>query len=185
MQICKFCKTPFRVKPEQSSSTLCSDCKNLIQIGRTHNWVIFDLDGTLVSRTDRLHHIQVKDYASFHQAECTTSKPLQGTLLFLKQLKQDGYKIAVVSGRPDSYQSQTWDWLIKYNLFEDVDRLIMRPVKKMSQPDEVLKKDILHLFFGCTLFDKRLHLVVDDRDKVVNMWRSQGLTTVQVGKGDF
>ena len=48
-------------------------------------------------------------------------------------------------------------------------------------PDEILKKDML---------DKHadiddVFLVVDDRNKVVDMWRSLGLDVFQVADGDF
>ena len=48
-------------------------------------------------------------------------------------------------------------------------------------PDWVLKKNML---------DKNLDindvfLVVDDRDRVVKLWRSLGLTTFQVAEGNF
>jgi hypothetical protein len=46
--------------------------------------------------------------------------------------------------------------------------------------DEILKEN--------WLFDigkKNIMCVFDDRDKVVNMWRRNGLTCLQVADGDF
>jgi hypothetical protein len=48
-------------------------------------------------------------------------------------------------------------------------------------PDEILKKHMLDLFVDID----DVFLVVDDRNKVVDMWRSLGLTVFQVAEGDF
>jgi hypothetical protein len=48
-------------------------------------------------------------------------------------------------------------------------------------PDEILKKHMLDLFVDIN----DVFLVVDDRNKVVDMWRSLGLTVFQVAEGDF
>ena len=48
-------------------------------------------------------------------------------------------------------------------------------------PDEILKKKMLDTFVDID----DVFLVVDDRNKVVKMWRDLGLTTFQVAEGDF
>jgi hypothetical protein len=48
-------------------------------------------------------------------------------------------------------------------------------------PDEILKKHMLDLFVDID----DVFLVVDDRNKVVKMWRDLGLNTFQVAPGDF
>jgi hypothetical protein len=48
-------------------------------------------------------------------------------------------------------------------------------------PDEILKKHMLDLFVDID----DVFLVVDDRNKVVDMWRDLGLNTFQVAPGDF
>ena len=48
-------------------------------------------------------------------------------------------------------------------------------------PDEILKKKMLDTFVDIN----DVFLVVDDRDKVVKMWRDLGLNTFQVAPGDF
>jgi len=48
-------------------------------------------------------------------------------------------------------------------------------------PDEILKKQMLDTFV-----DKDdVLMCVDDRQKVVDMWRAEGLTCFQVAPGDF
>ena len=48
-------------------------------------------------------------------------------------------------------------------------------------PDDVLKKDMLDKYADIN----DVFLVVDDRNKVVDMWRSLGLTVFQVADGNF
>ena len=59
----------------------------------------------------------------------------------------------------------------------------MRPHKTMNFiPDEVLKKQML----DDAPFNKdEVLMVVDDRQKVVDMWRDIGLNCFQVAPGDF
>jgi hypothetical protein len=48
-------------------------------------------------------------------------------------------------------------------------------------PDEILKKEMLDTFV-----DKDdVLMTVDDRQKVVDMWRENGLTCFQVAPGNF
>ena len=52
---------------------------------------------------------------------------------------------------------------------------------KHYTPDDILKKDMLDKYADID----DVFLVVDDRQKVVDMWRSLGLTVFQVAEGDF
>ena len=47
--------------------------------------------------------------------------------------------------------------------------------------DDILKKKMLDTFIDIN----DVFLVVDDRNKAVNMWRDLGLNTFQVAPGDF
>ena len=49
-------------------------------------------------------------------------------------------------------------------------------------PDDELKKRWLDQLFTNT---DDVHCVFDDRDKVVKMWRDNGLTCFQVAPGNF
>ena len=107
------------------------------------------------------------------------------------------YEILIFSGRNDRMYERTVEWL-EWN---DVpfDLLVMRPDKFQGRtwpvaeynpatpdmrymPDEKLKKAMLDEFVEDI---EDVYLVVDDRDKVVKMWRSLGLNTWQVAKGNF
>jgi hypothetical protein len=109
---------------------------------------------------------------------------------------QDGFKIVIFSGRNDRSFFTTKEWLLRYNVPYDL--LVMRPDKFQSDswpiakgnpatkemrwmPDEILKKEMLDTFINMD----EVFLVVDDRNKVVKMWRDLGLNTFQVAPGDF
>ena len=51
----------------------------------------------------------------------------------------------------------------------------------ISRTDDILKKKMLDTFIDIN----DVFLVVDDRNKAVNMWRDLGLNTFQVAPGDF
>jgi hypothetical protein len=73
--------------------------------------------------------------------------------------------------RPDKFKEDSWP-IAKGN-----------PATKEMRfmPDEILKKEMLDTFIN----KDEVFLVVDDRDKVVKMWRDLGLNTFQVAPGDF
>ena len=110
--------------------------------------------------------------------------------------KADGFKIVIFSGRNDRSFHTTKEWLEKFDV--PFDLLVLRPDKFQSDswpiangnpatkamrfmPDEILKKEMLDTFVDID----DVFLVVDDRDKVVKMWRDLGLNTFQVAPGDF
>ena len=73
--------------------------------------------------------------------------------------------------RPDKFKEKSWP--IARNNPATPDMRFM--------PDEILKKKMLDTFVDIN----DVFLVVDDRDKVVKMWRDLGLNTFQVAPGDF
>ena len=110
--------------------------------------------------------------------------------------KADGFKIVIFSGRTDRSFFATKQWLADNDV--PFDLLVMRPDKFKSDSwpiadgnpalpnmrwmsDDILKKKMLDTFVDIN----DVFLVVDDRDKVVKMWRDLGLNTFQVAPGDF
>ena len=70
------------------------------------------------------------------------------------------------------------DWLRKHNV--PFDHLQMRPQDHLYMPDNDLKQMWLD-----TIGRDSVAMVFDDRNQVVDMWRSNGLQTFQVADGDF
>jgi hypothetical protein len=60
-------------------------------------------------------------------------------------------------------------------------QLLMRPLGD-NRPDEIVKEEMYELHIRGKY---NVALVLDDRQKVVDLWRRLGLTCLQVADGDF
>ena len=164
--------------------------------------IIFDLDGTLAN-IDSRRDISMKpngrlDWNVFAAPNSILAldKPNAPVIKMAQMFKADGFKIVIFSGRNDRGFDATIQWLNDFKV--PFDLLVMRPDKFKDKswpiadgnpatpdmrfmPDEILKKKMLDAFVDIN----DVFLVVDDRDKVVKMWRDLGLNTFQVAPGDF
>jgi hypothetical protein len=166
------------------------------------NTVIFDLDGTLANidaRREKATDILGKmDWDEFFDPDnvLNLDEPNDPVIKMAQLFEKDGFKIVIFSGRNDRSFASTKQWLNQNDV--PFDLLIMRPDKFKENswpiadgnpatpemrfmPDEILKKKMLDTFVDIN----DVFLVVDDRDKVVKMWRDLGLNTFQVAPGDF
>ena len=170
------------------------------------NTVIFDLDGTLAiiekrrlisGKTSDGKETKKMDWDVFFDPEnIQLDEPNLPVIKMAQLFKQDGFKIIIFSGRNDRSFFATKDWLKVNDVPHDL--LVMRPDKFQKDswpiadgnpatkamrfmPDEILKKEMLDTFANI----EDVFLVVDDRNKVVKMWRDLGLNTFQVAPGDF
>lgn len=142
------------------------------------NIVIFDLDGTIANIDHRRYLVEQepKYWDRFHQM-CVNDRPNEKVIAMLNLLADQGYKIIILSGRDERVQNETRTWLAEHKI--RYKHLKMRDHNDYT-PDEVLKLSWLK-----KIGKRNVLYVFDDRDKVVNMWREQGLTCFQVAKGDF
>jgi len=171
------------------------------------NTVIFDLDGTLAnidarrlkagSPSGKTPTPSKMDWDVFFDPDNIKLDTPNDPVIKMAQLfKKDGFKIVIFSGRNDRSFDTTKQWLKKFDV--PFDLLVMRPDKFKSDswpiadgnpatsdmrfmPDDILKKKMLDTFVDIN----DVFLVVDDRQKVVDMWRDLGLNTFQVAPGDF
>lgn len=159
------------------------DCKNPIKV------VICDLDGTLCNIEHRLHHVREgkKDWGKFFQG-IPNDVPHEWCVNILKGLV-DKYKIVYCSGRSEDEREKTESWLAEngLNAFYDRDHtlhqvpLYMRKAKD-SRKDSIVKEIILD-FEILTRYVPVF--MIDDRQQVVDMWRSRGYTCLQCAPGNF
>ena len=149
--------------------------------------VIFDLDGTIALIDDR-RKLSTKDNGKidwdvfFNPDNINLDQPNNAVITILKLLKGAGNRIVILSGRSKATKDATKVWLKKFDVPFDV--LKMRPTSRdfMYMPDDQLKQMWLNQLFP----DKNdIVCVFDDRQKVVDMWRNNGLTCMQVANGDF
>ena len=149
--------------------------------------VIFDLDGTLALIDDR-RSLATKPNGKidwdifFDPANIQLDKPNWPVILMAQTLKKAGHRVVIFSGRSKATKSATKDWLNQLDIPFDV--LKMRPTGRdfMFMPDDKLKQNWLDQLFPNK---NDILCIFDDRDKVVKMWRDNGLTCMQVAPGNF
>jgi phosphoglycolate phosphatase-like HAD superfamily hydrolase len=141
--------------------------------------VIFDIDGTLANCEHRQHHLTGprKDWDAFY-AGMADDEPVR-PLIALANALAGNYHIILCTGRPSNYRDVTERWLYSYDVPRT--RIYMR-AEADHRDDAVVKREMLAKIRDAG-FDPAL--VVDDRKKVVDMWRSEGLTCLQCAEGDF
>ena len=88
-------------------------------------------------------------------------------------------KLFFFSGRDEVCREKTEKWLLKY--ISKYDWLFMRP-QGNNESDVLIKKE---LFFQKIRNKYNVNFVIDDRRKVVDMWRSLGLTCLEVADHRF
>ena len=150
---------------------------------------IFDLDGTLALNEHRVPLIESEGWDAFFAA-CYKDEPNKPVINTMIELWIADNRIEIWSGRDDAVKDMTINWLQKHVsdkdgnlLWEEMGiELKMRPHGDFT-PDDELKKQWLD---ELTAQERaRLTAVFDDRDKVVQMWRENGVCCAQVAPGAF
>lgn len=155
---------------------------SLIRSERPISAVLCDVDGTLADNSHRQHWVRSKpkNWAAFN-ATMEQDKPISATIHTLKALKAAGFKIIIVTARTDDLKQITVDWLAEHDIIYDV--MYMRKDKDYRD-DSIVKSELLDQI----LAEQPAwypEFVLDDRDRVVQMWRSRGIPCFQVAPGDF
>ncbi|MGB3673659.1 MAG: hypothetical protein WA988_04380 [Candidatus Nanopelagicales bacterium] len=134
-------------------------------------WIV-DVDGTLALRADR------NPYDWRGAAADQPNKPVVTVVQALAaHPKVDS--IIAVSGRPEQARSLTEKWLAAHDV--PFDALLLR-ASDDNRADDIVKEDI---FRSVVAPHYSVMGVIDDRAKVVRMWRRIGLTCLQVAEGNF
>lgn len=157
--------------------------------------VICDLDGTLCNVDHRLHFVRreqgvKKDWKGFFDGISgdKVNHWCADILLNLSDSKE--LQIVYCSGRPDDRRRETVGWLKENDMYSlclsgidyaTREHLYMRP-RNDSRQDNIVKEIILD-FEILTRFEP--YFAIDDRQQVVDMWRSRGITCLQCAKGEF
>jgi hydroxymethylpyrimidine pyrophosphatase-like HAD family hydrolase len=144
----------------------------------TEEIVIFDIDGTLADVSQRIHHVRKKpkNWNAFF-AGMAQDKAIHSMVRLCNILYASGIKIILCSGRSEKHRDETVRWLgeqgVSYHglmLRKDHDR----------RSDTVVKCEMLE-----QIDRSKILFVVEDRSRVVEMWRSEGLVCLQCAPGEF
>lgn len=145
-------------------------------MGQAASCVVVDLDGTLADVGHRRRFIKggKRDWKAFHEA-CIHDKPNGWCVRLILALRAAGYEIHLVSGRSHAVERLTLRWLAR--VFKgDLSGLhldLLRPHGRLTK-DTDLKREWLRRFGK----DKVL-FAVDDRKRIVDMWREEGVVCLQ------
>jgi predicted kinase len=123
-------------------------------------------------------HVTGTDWKFFYTPELILQDPPFSNIVNLIRNLYGRYTILIVSGRGSDIAGEgTVAWLQKNEV--PYDHIFMRAGGDHRDDVEV-KQDILN-----KLPKDKIAFSVDDRDRVVKMWRDNGITCLQVAEGDF
>ena len=131
--------------------------------------IICDIDGTLAHMKDRSPY-------DWNKVGEDKVDPIIKNLL---DAVKGYYIIILISGRDEACREETKKWLEKHDIPHA--RLVMRPEGDIRK-DSIVKRE---LFEKCIRPYYDIEFVLDDRNQVVDMWRSLGIKCLQVQEGDF
>ncbi|CAM5464352.1 phosphatase domain-containing protein [Streptomyces avidinii] len=133
--------------------------------------VMCDIDGTLALTGDR---------GPYDFSRCELDLLNESVRHALDAFRRaDGDVIVLLSGRGEEHRPQTESWLRRHEV--PYDELWMRAAGD-TRRDDVVKAE---LFDTHVRHRYAVRISLDDRDRVVAIWRRMGLPTWQVNYGDF
>lgn len=141
--------------------------------------IIVDLDGTLADIAHRRKFVEgkKKDWKNFNKN--VIKDDLNHWCAEIIRRMISDHHVLLVSGRTDELKAETLEWLKKHEVpFTD---LLMRKEKDFRD-DTIVKREI---YENSIRPHYEVLFVIDDRAKVVRMWRDQGLVCLHCDWGDF
>lgn len=133
--------------------------------------VLFDFDGTLTDVSGFSHLIP--DWDAFHEA-ALNAPPSPRIVEFARKMTTVA-KVVVITGKPRFYQPAVIEWLWEQDI--EAETVLMRP-NGSDMSDADLKIELMVREFGPDWKDRVL-FAVEDRDKMVDGWRKEGVTCLQ------
>ncbi|GAB2838599.1 hypothetical protein GCM10022221_42550 [Actinocorallia aurea] len=139
-------------------------------------WLV-DLDGTVALRDPAME----RPRSPYDMTLVGTDLPHLPVIAVVRALAAAGHPVVYLSGRSERARAATSAW-IAHHIGVPGEDLLMR-ADGDHRPDEAVKHELYHR-----------HVlpahgpaagVIDDRNKVVAMWRGLGLTVLQAADGDF
>lgn len=135
------------------------------------NAFMFDIDGTLARMCNR---------SPYDFSKVSGDTVNHNVAMILRCLRGNtGLPIIIMSGRSQECAQETIQWLKDNNI--PYDEIFMRETGD-SRKDSIIKEELYHKFVEPFY---NIIGVFDDRNQVVDLWRSLGLTCLQVNYGNF
>ena len=142
--------------------------------------IVFDIDGTLANIEHRRSFVATKpkNWKAFN-AGIPNDTPHEDIVTLSSMLVSCGNTLLLCSGRGEEQRDVTVDQMNEFGVLYS--KLYMRPAKD-HRPDDIIKVELLQQIreeFG------NPWLWFDDRTRVVNAIRAEGVRVLQVCAGDF
>lgn len=141
--------------------------------------IIVDIDGTLANVDHRKHFAETKQWDKFSEL-CHLDTVNQWCLEIINKFKND-HAIILLTGRmfKTTTQTETLNWLQENKVHWN--ELHGRP-NKVKIEDCVYKEDVYR-----TKIEPNYNVLfcIEDRKRVVEMWRGLGLTCLSCDAGEF
>jgi predicted nucleotidyltransferase len=132
--------------------------------------IIVDIDGTIADISGRSPY----DYSKVFD-----DAPIAEVCALVANMKEAGYHIIYLSGRPESTRQDTLKWLKKYSMPEG-------PLYLSADKDKRSSTIIKTETYNAHIKDKyAVQFALEDRGKNVKAWRELGIRCLQVDEGDF
>lgn len=130
-------------------------------------WVLVDVDGTLAD------HTGVR--GPFEEHKVLLDNPYSVVVEWVRAL-YPSYNVCVVSGRHDFCGDDTVEWLEGHAV--PFDRILMRH-NGDNRSDVIVKQEILDEL-AAVIGKENIAFAIDDRPRVVTMWRNNGVKVYPV-----
>ena len=153
--------------------------------------IICDIDGTLANIDHRVHHIHKDepDWSAFKQGQ-ENDAPIRPIIDMVRIMWRAGYDVVFCTGRMEDEREVTAKWLTDHVYFtvngfdgRGGSRLYMRPQDDHSD-DSDMKRELLKEI-RAEYSDHAIQFAIEDRQRVVDMWRSEGIICLQCAPGQF
>lgn len=142
---------------------------------------VFDIDGTIADcqhRLDKYLNNKPKRWDLFEKT-AHLDTPIEETIQILHALNTVGYRIVLCTGRGEKMREATENWLDLHSVRWDA--LYMRALNDFRQ-DDIVKGELVDNIMADGF---KILGAFEDRQRVVDMWRSKGIRCYQVEKGEF
>lgn len=136
---------------------------------------IVDIDGTLAIRDGR------GPYDWHRVSEDLRHNPVIDIVNAWQDHMAHMMTTIFVSGRKEQCREQTIEWLSRH-MSKSCQHVLHMRADDDNREDHILKQEIYDTYIKPNY---RVLAVFDDRQQVVDMWRRNGLTCLQVAEGNF
>ena len=139
--------------------------------------VIIDIDDTLSLAGKRFELAKKPngktDWNIAHDVELVKQdKPNLPMIDLAKRYKKEGFKVVILTGRPDSIREVTEEWLKQYDV--EYDELYMRNKSEHYIKATVFKKKIYQIYL------EDVFCAYDDDEEIIKMWNELGIPAFKV-----